>query len=73
MHHASEAYLVPDVLKRAYGHPPAIALFATNGRYKREAYRASEFAPRLLSADGLDVVMKVRISPLPTHCMIPGY
>ncbi|KZV62706.1 carbohydrate esterase family 9 protein, partial [Peniophora sp. CONT] len=58
VHHASEAYLVPDVLKRAYGHPPAVALFATNGRYKREAYRASEFAPRLLSADGLDVVMK---------------
>ncbi|KAG5220249.1 carbohydrate esterase family protein [Salix suchowensis] len=59
-HHASEAYLVPDTLKKAYGEsshqsikailiptgsPPAIALFATNSRYKREAYRASEFAP----------------------------
>lgn len=50
-HHASEAYLVPDVIKRAYGEtifrakwrciltcrnfegkPPAVALFATNGR-----------------------------------------
>ncbi|KAI0311415.1 composite domain of metallo-dependent hydrolase [Amylostereum chailletii] len=58
VHHASEAYLVPDVLKRAYGHPPAVALFATNGRYKREAYRASEFAPRILSDNGLKVVMK---------------
>ncbi|KAL0956500.1 hypothetical protein HGRIS_002644 [Hohenbuehelia grisea] len=57
-HHASEAYLVPDVLKRAYGAPPAIALFATNARYKREAYRSSEFAPRVLSAHGLRVAMK---------------
>ncbi|KAJ3516436.1 hypothetical protein NLJ89_g1119 [Agrocybe chaxingu] len=52
-HHASEAYLVPDLLKKAYGKPPAIALFATNARYKREAYRASEFAPRILAEQGL--------------------
>ncbi|KAI0030405.1 carbohydrate esterase family 9 protein [Vararia minispora EC-137] len=58
VHHASEAYLVPDVLKRGYGHTPAVALFATNGRYKREAYRGSEFAPRILSQEGVDVVMK---------------
>ncbi|KDR75826.1 hypothetical protein GALMADRAFT_69126 [Galerina marginata CBS 339.88] len=57
-HHASEAYLVPDLLKRAYGKSPAIALFATQGRYKREAYRASEFAPRILAEHGLTVVMK---------------
>ncbi|TFK54413.1 composite domain of metallo-dependent hydrolase [Heliocybe sulcata] len=57
-HHASEAYLVPDVLKRAYGHPPAVAIFATNSRYKREAYRGSEFAPRILAENNLQVVMK---------------
>ncbi|KAF5371160.1 hypothetical protein D9758_004120 [Tetrapyrgos nigripes] len=57
-HHAHETYLVPDLLKKAYGHPPAVALFATNGRYKREAYRGSEFAPKVLAANGLDVVMK---------------
>ncbi|KAF9501563.1 carbohydrate esterase family 9 protein [Pleurotus eryngii] len=57
-HHASEAYLVPDTLKKAYGSPPAIALFATNSRYKREAYRASEFAPRILTSHGLKVAMK---------------
>ncbi|KZT28937.1 carbohydrate esterase family 9 protein [Neolentinus lepideus HHB14362 ss-1] len=57
-HHAHEAYLVPDVLKRAYGHPPAVAIFATNARYKREAYRGSEFAPRILAENGLQVVMK---------------
>lgn len=57
-HHASEAYLVPDVLKRAYGHTPAVALFATNSRYKREAYRGSEFAARILAENDLDVVMK---------------
>jgi len=57
-HHAHETYLVPDTLKSAYGHPPAIAMFATNARYKRESYRGSEFAPRILADSGLQVVMK---------------
>lgn len=57
-HHASEAYLVPDLLKKTYGGPPAIALFATNSRYKREAYRSSEFAPRILAQHGLTVLLK---------------
>ncbi|KAI0029655.1 carbohydrate esterase family 9 protein [Vararia minispora EC-137] len=58
VHHAHEAYLVPDVLKRAYGHPPAAAIFAVNARYKRESYRGSEYAPRILADSGIDVVMK---------------
>ncbi|KAF8438173.1 hypothetical protein L210DRAFT_3482342 [Boletus edulis BED1] len=57
-HHAHEAYLVPDVLKRAYEHPPAIAMFAAFSRYKREAYRHSEFAPRILNDHGIKVIMK---------------
>ncbi|KAJ8496472.1 hypothetical protein ONZ51_g1109 [Trametes cubensis] len=57
-HHAHEAYLVPDVLKRAYKNVPAVAMFSTFSRYKREAYRHSEFAPRLLAKEGIDVVMK---------------
>lgn len=57
-HHAHEAYLVPDLLKKMYGAPPALALFATYARYKREAYRGTEFAPRILSDAGLQVVMK---------------
>ncbi|KZT29292.1 hypothetical protein NEOLEDRAFT_1085063 [Neolentinus lepideus HHB14362 ss-1] len=57
-HHASEAYLVPDVLKRSWGGTPAIAIFATNHRYKRESYRGSEFAPRILADNDIRVVMK---------------
>ncbi|KAJ6532734.1 carbohydrate esterase family 9 protein [Mycena vulgaris] len=57
-HHAHEAYMVPDLIKKAYGHPPALAIFATSARFKREAYRGSEFAPRILADNGLDVVMK---------------
>ncbi|KAK0188101.1 carbohydrate esterase family 9 protein [Armillaria mellea] len=57
-HHAHETYLVPDLLKKAYGPTPAVALFATNGRYKREAYRQSEFASRILANNGLQVVFK---------------
>ncbi|KAI0253986.1 hypothetical protein BJV78DRAFT_1280411 [Lactifluus subvellereus] len=58
VHHAHEAYLVPDVLKRAHGSPPAAAIFATQARYKREAYRGSEFAPRILAENGIRVVLK---------------
>ncbi|PFH51544.1 hypothetical protein AMATHDRAFT_175162 [Amanita thiersii Skay4041] len=58
LHHASEAYLIPSELKRAFGAPPALALFAVNSRETAEAYRASEFAPRILSANGLSVLMK---------------
>ncbi|KAJ6570163.1 carbohydrate esterase family 9 protein [Mycena vulgaris] len=57
-HHASEAYLVPNLIKKTYGATPAIALFATNARYKREAYRGSEFAPRILAEHGFTVLMK---------------
>ncbi|KAF9462479.1 carbohydrate esterase family 9 protein [Collybia nuda] len=57
-HHAHETYLVPNLIKKAYGRTPAVALFATNGRYKREAYRGSEFAPRILADNDLRVVMK---------------
>ncbi|EIW82933.1 composite domain of metallo-dependent hydrolase [Coniophora puteana RWD-64-598 SS2] len=57
-HHAHEAYLVPSTLKKAYGNTPAAAIFATNARYKREAYRGSEFAARILADNGIDVVMK---------------
>ncbi|KAJ7512471.1 hypothetical protein B0H11DRAFT_1844256 [Mycena galericulata] len=57
-HHAHEAYLVPNLIKKAYGHPPAVAIFATAARFKREAYRGSEFAAHILSENDLDVVMK---------------
>ncbi|KAF8207137.1 carbohydrate esterase family 9 protein [Mycena galopus ATCC 62051] len=57
-HHAAEAYLVPDLIKKTYGPTPAIAVFAANARYKREAYRHSEFAPRILAENGLTVLMK---------------
>lgn len=36
-------------------------IVVTNCRYKREAYRHSEFAPRILADNGLRVVMKVQI------------
>ncbi|KAJ7268559.1 hypothetical protein C8J57DRAFT_1325544 [Mycena rebaudengoi] len=58
IHHAGETYLVPDLLKRAWGQLPVIALFASNFRKKREAYRGSEFAPRILADSRLPVIMK---------------
>ncbi|GJE84554.1 composite domain of metallo-dependent hydrolase [Phanerochaete sordida] len=57
-HHASEAWLVPDVLKRTWGGTPAVAIFASNHRYKRESYRGSQFAPRVLADNEIPVVMK---------------
>ena len=58
-HHAHETYLVPDLLKQTWGPDlPAIAMFATNARYKRESYRGSEFAPKILADAGFSVAMK---------------
>ncbi|KAF9029564.1 composite domain of metallo-dependent hydrolase [Hymenopellis radicata] len=53
-HHAHETYLVPDLLKKAYGTLPLPSV----ARYKREAYRGSEFAPKILAENGIKVVMK---------------
>jgi len=49
-HHAHQTYLVPEILKRAWGGgpPPAAALFADNMYYKAEAYVASEQAGKIL-------------------------
>ncbi|KAG2742359.1 hypothetical protein P692DRAFT_20879650 [Suillus brevipes Sb2] len=58
LHHAGETYLVPELLKQTWGGTPAIALFASNFRKKREAFRGSEFAPRVLAEHRIDVVMK---------------
>ncbi|KAF1993554.1 amidohydrolase [Amniculicola lignicola CBS 123094] len=47
-HHAHQTFLVPEVLKRAWGGTPAAALFADNMYYKVEAYTASEQAGKIL-------------------------
>ena len=47
-------------------------MFATNARYKREAYRGSEFAPRILAQQGIQVVMKVSIRFLSRHSQTHG-
>lgn len=55
-HHAHQTYLVPDILKRAWGGAPAAALFADNMYYKVEAYTASEQAGKVLYENGLTPV-----------------
>ncbi|KAJ8118697.1 hypothetical protein OPT61_g384 [Boeremia exigua] len=53
VHHAHQAYLVPEVLKRTWGGTPAAALFADNMYYKVEAYTASERAGAILYAQNI--------------------
>ncbi|EME89098.1 uncharacterized protein MYCFIDRAFT_25199 [Pseudocercospora fijiensis CIRAD86] len=56
-HHAHSTYLIPEVLKRAYGgRAPAAALFADNMNYKTEAYVASEQAGKILFENGITPV-----------------
>ncbi|KAK4119149.1 hypothetical protein N657DRAFT_666849 [Parathielavia appendiculata] len=56
-HHAHQTYLVPEILKRAYGgETPASALFADNMYYKAEANTASEYAGKILYDNGLTPV-----------------
>ncbi|TFY76655.1 hypothetical protein EWM64_g7357 [Hericium alpestre] len=57
-HHAAEAYLIPDVLKKMWGGIPSVALFASLYRNKRESFRGSVFAPRVLADNGIPVIMK---------------
>lgn len=57
-HHAHEAYLVPKLLKKAYDHIPAIAMFGSFARFKREGYRHSTYASRILHDAGVNVVVK---------------
>ncbi|KAG9226462.1 hypothetical protein CCMSSC00406_0005871 [Pleurotus cornucopiae] len=58
LHHTGETYLVPELLRQTWGGAPATALFAANARKKREAYRNSEFAPKVLADHNIPVVMK---------------
>ncbi|CAK5281395.1 unnamed protein product [Mycena citricolor] len=58
IHHSTGTYLVPDLLKKAWGGPPTIAVFASDYRPKRETYRTSEFGARILADNNLTVVIK---------------
>ncbi|KAJ7180288.1 hypothetical protein C8R43DRAFT_396005 [Mycena crocata] len=58
LQHASESWLIPDVLNRTWGGSPSVALFATNYGYNYDSYRGSEFAPRVLADAGIPVAMK---------------
>ncbi|QUC23550.1 uncharacterized protein UV8b_07791 [Ustilaginoidea virens] len=56
-HHAHQAFLVPEILKRTWGgRAPASALFADNMFYKMEAYVGSESAGKHLYEAGLTPV-----------------
>jgi imidazolonepropionase-like amidohydrolase len=57
-HHSHEAYLVPELLKKVYGAPPAVALFSVNANYKTEAYFGSPFAAAILSANNITTISK---------------
>ena len=45
----------------SYGGTPAVALFATKHRHKRESYRGSEFASRILADQNIPVIMEVTV------------
>lgn len=58
MHHAHEAYLSRS-LDKVYGGKPALALFATNARYKQEANLGSPYAPYILVQRGYEVCQRL--------------
>ncbi|KAF9534703.1 carbohydrate esterase family 9 protein [Crepidotus variabilis] len=59
LHSASEAWLVPSLVRKFYGSvPPSVALSATNHRGKKETYRGSEFASRVLSDHDVPIILK---------------
>ncbi|KAI9269294.1 hypothetical protein BDA99DRAFT_461129 [Phascolomyces articulosus] len=56
-HHALDAYLIPDIIKRARNNI-TIATFADHWGYKKEAFQASPFSPKILHEAGLPVALK---------------
>ncbi|KAF9488505.1 hypothetical protein BDN71DRAFT_1485080 [Pleurotus eryngii] len=59
LHHTSETYLVPELLRRTWVLYYYLPLYYDNVlTKKREAYRDSEFAPKVLADYGIPVVMK---------------
>lgn len=57
-HHAHEAYMVTHTLKKAWGGTPAVAIFANNARYKREAYRGTPYAGKILVDHNITLIHK---------------
>lgn len=57
-HHAHETYMVPELLHKAYDHPPAVAMFSTNANYKYESYFGTPFAGALLRAANITPIYK---------------
>jgi hypothetical protein len=56
-HHAHQTYLVPEILKRAYGgDPPASAIFANTMWYKAESYVGSPYAGKHLYEENLTAI-----------------
>lgn len=54
-HHASEAYLIADVLKQ---HNISVAIFSDNWAFKLESYEGSIHAGKILDEKGVNVVYK---------------
>lgn len=62
-HQASEAWLVTNgVLNETWGGAPAVSLYATKHRSKRESFRGSEFAPRTLAEANISIAMQPAMS-----------
>ncbi|KAF4602114.1 hypothetical protein EYR40_005318 [Pleurotus pulmonarius] len=55
---ASEAFLIPSTLNNTWQSETVVALSATRHRSKRETYRGSEYAPRILANSGIPVAFK---------------
>ncbi|KAF5323776.1 hypothetical protein D9619_012907 [Psilocybe cf. subviscida] len=65
--HAGETYLAPDLLQKTWMCTFLFQLPQEDWK-KREAYRGSEFAPRVLAEHGIPVVMKAHyygLDPIP--------
>ena len=58
LHHAHEAYLVPETVRATYNGTPVIAMFSTNANYKYESYFGSPFASEILRRQNITPVFK---------------
>lgn len=69
LHHSLDAYLIPDIIKEQ-PYNITLATFASQWGFKKEAFQASVFAPKILEKNNLSVVLTTDHPALPQQSLL---
>lgn len=69
LHHSLDAYLIPKIIKEQ-PYNITLATFASQWGFKKEAFQASVFAPKILERNNLSVVLTTDHPALPQQSLL---